>query len=63
MPPEQPEQPGPSYDSAAAARDMMTRQLILAMLQGGGIVNNWDTVDDCRKLAKYIQDTNEEILY
>lgn len=52
------------YDSAAASRDMLTKELILASLHGRvfNSLNMRDIVDQCRETARYIQNTNEELV-
>lgn len=52
------------YDSAAVSRDMLTKELILASLHGRvfNSLNMRDIVDQCRETARYIQNTNEELV-
>jgi len=48
-------------EEAAKCRDYMTKKLILAMVHGRYHTEdaNKRLVDQCRKMARYIQDTNE----
>jgi len=53
----------PSDNNLAAERDKMTRHLVFALIYGGHSVPTKETVNGCRELARYIQETNEEIDY